>query len=489
MKIKPILLAEETGEGESQGGGVEVLKAPKAFRRAGGRSAAAAADKQEKETTAAEDREMFNKYNKLNSRGLPKQNSTLLQALNNAEKGEDEADELDDDQQDDQQDAPPPVRKEKKVDLLPPTDEKQEDPPVDSDDDLLKLDPAKIQNARGAPLSPKAADAFSRLKKGLTTKHTENEALKKEIEGLKTQLTEREGYDPELDKKYKSLKSEYDSEYFEKTDAFKEAYEKPIEVIKNDINNYFEIDPQDSDTIREVSGLFKQASELAAAGKKMAFAKVLNDIAEKHVDGGNVIQQMFSSDMLKWYDAINEYTKIYKVKDEERKQIISDKLKSRRNEGAGKIIGTIEEGVTSFKRNKKAVIDNLPDKLRDEYVKEIDDYAASIKDSVADFQLTGSLTPAITEVLQRGITSKAIEKELGIAWTAFGDIKNKNKILQDQVNDLQSKLTKLTGEPRRDSSTIRKPQTVTPANRYAPPARGTSRMAERLRANGGYDDE
>lgn len=482
MKTK--LQAKETGDPQG-GGGTDTIVKPKIGRKIASR--ATVIDDSDDGGDEPADRSLFNAYNKLRDDGKPKRNSTLFNAMNKAENPP-VADDVDDNADDGDDIEPPPTRepKKKKVDVLPTDDNKDV---RENDDDLLSLDVSKIQTARGAPISPKAAEAFDRLKKGLQTKNSELEASRKEVEALKVQLTEKGDVDPELTNKYNSLKQEYEAEYFEKTDAFKEAYEKPIEAIKADINGYFDIDPADSQSIGEVTSLFKQASELAASGKKMAFAKILDEIADKHIDGSTSIKSMFSQDMLRWYDAINEYTKIYKSKDDVRKQIIADKLKSRRTEGAGKIITTIDEGLASFKRNKKAVIDNLPDQLKKEYVTEIDEYASSIKDSVADFQLTGALTPKITEVLQRGITSKAIEKELNIAWSAFGDVTNKNKMLQEENADLKSKLSKLTGEPKRDNGVIKRPQPNDNSRGRQPLPRGVSRIADRLRAAGLNDDD
>lgn len=478
MKIKPVLQAEATENAEGGGAPASVIPSLKPSSKP-----VSSDEAEDSDDVTPADRSLFNKYNKLGQDGKPKRNSTLASALASVEQRENE-DEDEDDNEEEEEEPRPKAKKEKKPDPKPPTTESKEE----TDDDLLNLDVSKIQTARGGPISVNASQAFDKLKKGLKLRVDEIASLKEENEKLKTQLTEIPKGDPELQKKYDALRDEYDTEYFERTDAFKEAYEKPIEAIKEAINGYFEIDPEDKETISTVSTLFKQAADAAAAGKRMTFIRILDKISDDHIEGSNAIKAMFSQDMVKWYEAIGEYTKIYASKDASRKQIIADKMKSRRSEGAGRIITTIDEGVSSFKRNKKVVIDNMPDKLRDEYVKEIDDYAASIKDSVADFQLTGTLTPAITEVLQKGITAKAIEKELGIAWNAFGDLKNKNKILQDENADLKEKLAKLTGGPRSDRTVVKRP--VAPvSNGRQPVGRGTSRIAERLRASGAMDED
>lgn len=464
------LMAEQGNEGENNGGSGVNLFGNKQIL-SGGES-----DEGNIGSDVSSDIDLYSSYHKLprGSVTTPIQKSIIGEAINNTEKEDEEKNDKKDGKED--SDSKDDTSKEK--DTKEKDSSKKESTTEEDEEALLEIDPTKLTTKTGKPLSEASIKTITKFKNSLQRARAEIETLKKS--GVSDpQLTEKY---TALEKERNELRNRIDTEHFEQSEGFKETFIKPAVEAGQRISEFFELDPT-SDDFKDLQGLFGQAVESAEKGDKRSFFKIADKITSDHLEGGAAIQNIFAKEMQSLFDAYHTKAKALTDKGEERKKLVERNLEESRKKNVLSIDRDIESTVERFEASKQAVLTNLTGKEKEDYVALYKSNIPKIKQAMNEFAITGKISADLTEVINNGVTAKAIEHENKLAWTAFKDVMNQNKILKEELEKARAGIRKYTKEPdssckgsfvRNDSDTDTKKQ-------GANPSKGKSIIFESLR--------
>lgn len=316
-----------------------------------------------------------------------------------------------------------------------------------TDDELINLE---LTNKDGAPIGAKPAAGFKVLKERLKSVVEELKTLKSpeaqtkfttEIETLKTQLTERE-------KKIEELSSQIEDEMFENSPGFKEAFQKPVDNSIASIREYIDLDPKENpEDFKAANTLFVQASRLAYLGKRREYLKVMDELCDTFVEGGQAVKTAFATDAVNFFTAQKALADAVADKSENRKTIVENKMAEARSKSYSTTEAGIKKFIGKFEADNQRYIESLPDKMRDNFKKSYDESNKTVRQALAQFAATGTLPPSLNEIIGKGIAYDAVESKSATGWGAFVDAINKNKILEKEVAELRAKLKKHGREP------------------------------------------
>ncbi len=385
-------------------------------------------------------------YNRLKDDGVPKSKSILGKFADEEMEKEEPKDEEEEEEE--------PKEPQKKPEEQKKPDEKKPDEEEDDVKSLLGLDESTLTNARGEKITKETGKTIKMFKKTLERLNKENEELK--ARGTQDpELTEKLS---KLEKENLELKNQMDSEYFEKSDAYKQAYVVPIQEKAKAIEEYF-TDVKDKEELRQLNESWIKAERLAVKGDRLGFMKLADQIAEQFLEGGASISAAYAAEVRDYYTLIQDHNKISTEKGEDRKKIIASKLEGMRKQNLASTDRAIERHVDVFKANKRVVLDNLDDKTRKEYLETFEVPASKAKAAITDFMITGKINEDLEIIIQDGVTAKANQYESNLAWAAYKDVTNKASILEKENKELKEQIDKLSGNKGKDRGSYQSDQT------------------------------
>ena len=309
---------------------------------------------------------------------------------------------------------------------------------------LINIDPSKVKTKAGGSISTESGKVIAKFKENLTKLKNENDQLKKQV------------VDPQLTEKYKTLEDEhrvlkdrFDNEYFEKSPAFEAAYITPVTNQTLKVQKYFAhlTDENDSEEIVTLNRFFNQAIKAAEAGEEVQFNRIMDKIADEHVDGGGAIKGKFAIDMEKLFELTYSRKQAFEAKGEERKKNTELILQEQRSKNVNSIDSDLDRHVKAFEISKAPVLEGLDGEDKKEYIKLYAENVPLVKKAVSDFLVTGKINDNLKDIIKSGVTAKAMEHENKLAWVAYTDMNNKLKIVNEENQALKKKIAKLSGEP------------------------------------------
>ena len=380
------------------------------------------------------DLDVFNAYHKLDQRTGERRGSTLGKFANQVdeEKEDSEEDTKEDDFNQEEVSKQASSKDEGKKEL--------------TDQELLELDETKLVNAKGQPVSAATSATIKKFKESLTKKTAAIAELEEKLKAG-PQLTEESPEIKLIKEENSKLKKQIDDEYFEKSDAFKQAFVAPVQESISKLNQYFTHLTEDDGSAKELNALFAKAGKAAKSGDRVGFAKILDEIAEDHVDGGTAMKSVFGSDMLEWFKLTQAHEKAFNDKNEDRKKIVTRTLAEQRRSNVSSIDRDIQDGVAQFEFSKKAVLDGLNGEEKENYTKLYKERFSKVTESIGEFSITGKVNKDLTDVINDGVIAPALKHELNIAWAGFKDSMNKVAMLEKELAEVKSKLGKVSREP------------------------------------------
>ena len=429
MKLFNQPQVEEQGDGQSNGGGKGsgrgAIQLPAIFESPedSEQSDSDLGDSDPLDTAAG----LFQRYNKIDKKGNKTEKSALYESLKKIQ-SEDEEDSEGDGEEEKEEDNKEPEKKESEQ---------------LSDEDLLK---AKAVNKDGREISVQPAKLITGLKTRVQTLLSELEEAKKttvapeEVETLKTQLTEK-------DNKIKELQDRIDEEFFENSEGFKQTYSEPLNKSIKSVQSFFKHLAEDKAELASVQELFNEASNFAAAGNKEDFDSVIDKIAENYIDGGTVKKNSFARSSEKYFEQYRDYAQAIETKGEARRKMVESRITENRSKDISSIENDIERHVKKHLVDNKVFVDNLPKEMKVEYEKSVQTVREAAKQGIAQFALTGKMPEILNQLISRGVTYNAVEKQKEIGWAAFRDAVNRNKMAEEKIAELEKKLGKFTKEP------------------------------------------
>ena len=325
--------------------------------------------------------------------------------------------------------------------------EEEELKPEQEEDELkqlLDIDPSKVRTKAGSAISIESGKVIAKFKENLTKLKNENDQLRKQTA------------DPQLTEKYKALedehrvlKDQFENEHFEKSPAFEAAYIAPVTNQTLKVQKYFShlTDENDSEEIVSLNRFFNQAIKAAEAGEEVQFNRIMDKIADEHVDGGGAIKGKFAIDMEKLFELTYARKKAFEAKGEDRRKNTELILQEQRSKNVNSIDSDLDRHVRAFEISKAPVLEGLDGEDRKEYVKMYAENVPLVKKAVSDFLVTGKINDNLKEIIKSGVTAKAMEHENKLAWVAYSDMNNKLKIINEENQSLKKKIAKLSGEP------------------------------------------
>jgi hypothetical protein len=325
--------------------------------------------------------------------------------------------------------------------------EEEELKPEQEEDELkqlLDIDPSKVRTKAGGAISIESGKVIAKFKENLTKLKNENDQLKKQTA------------DPQLTEKYKALedehrvlKDQFENEHFEKSPAFEAAYIAPVTNQTLKVQKYFShlTDENDAEEIVSLNRFFNQAIKAAEAGEEVQFNRIMDKIADEHVDGGGAIKGKFAIDMEKLFELTYARKKAFEAKGEDRRKNTELILQEQRSKNVNSIDSDLDRHVRAFEISKAPVLEGLDGEDRKEYVKMYAENVPLVKKAVSDFLVTGKINDNLKEIIKSGVTAKAMEHENKLAWVAYSDMNNKLKIINEENQSLKKKIAKLSGEP------------------------------------------
>jgi hypothetical protein len=376
------------------------------------------------------DLDVFNAYHKLDQRTGERRGSTLGKFAN----------QVDEEEEDGKEDSKEETFKQE--DTFSKDDTKKEL----TDQELLDLDETKLVNAKGQQVSSATSATIKKFKESLTKKTATIAELEEKLKAG-PQLTEESPEIKLIKEENAKLKKQIDDEYFEKSDAFKQAFVAPVQESINKLNQYFTHLTEDDGSAKELNSLFAKAGKAAKAGDRVGFAKLLDEIAEDHVDGGTAMKSVFGSDMLEWFKLTQAHEKAFSDKNEDRKKIVTRTLAEQRRSNVSSIDRDIQDSVSQFEFSKKAVLDGLEGEEKENYTKLYKDRFNKVTESIGEFSITGKVNKDLTDVINDGVIAPALKHELNIAWAGFKDSMNKVSMLEKELAEVKARLGKVSREP------------------------------------------
>ena len=325
--------------------------------------------------------------------------------------------------------------------------EEEELKPEQEEDELrqlLDIDPSKVRTKAGGAISVESGKVIAKFKENLTKLKNENDQLRKQTA------------DPQLTEKYKALedehrvlKDQFENEHFEKSPAFEAAYIAPVTNQTLKVQKYFShlTDENDAEEIVSLNRFFNQAIKAAEAGEEVQFNRIMDKIADEHVDGGGAIKGKFAIDMEKLFELTYARKKAFEAKGEDRRKNTELILQEQRSKNVNSIDSDLDRHVRAFEISKAPVLEGLDGEDRKEYVKMYAENVPLVKKAVSDFLVTGKINDNLKEIIKSGVTAKAMEHENKLAWVAYSDMNNKLKIINEENQSLKKKIAKLSGEP------------------------------------------
>lgn len=383
---------------------------------------------------------LHNAYHGLNSKGeRPK--SAIAEALKELEDEESGG-------SDDEKEGDAPVKEKARKDDSQKTKEEETKEELTTEE-LLK---AEARNKDGRPLTLQSSKLIEQLKSKITTLSEEGKKYQapeikqklEEYDSLKTQLTET------LEKN-KQLQERFDEEFFESSDAFKEAIEKPyekaFEKVAGFFNHYDKKDPDDKVIISEVASLLKEAAAASAAGDTATLLDKVEDMS-KFIKGqpGGAVHNAFYRAMDVYAEAAANQVKAYQEKGENRKKLVETRVTESRSQKIGSVESDLSSFLKKFEADQKVFTEHLPDDLRTKYVDSYKSNEKIVKGALAKYAVSGQIPQELNTVIAKGVAYDATVQEKVLAWGAFKDADNQNKMLKEEVNKLKTTLSKYTGK-------------------------------------------
>lgn len=324
--------------------------------------------------------------------------------------------------------------------------DKKEASPEEEVKELLDLKIEEIKTGSGKPISKASGEVISKFKSHLTRLNQEITELKAKEPSSNPQLTEEF---EKIKKERDELKNQIDTELFEKSDGFKQAFIQPVIESHNKISKYFgKLDPkEDADEITSVRALLEKSVAFAEAGDQDSFAETLDQIVDDHIGGGSSKKALFAADMMNLFKVTQDKVQAFTDKNMNRKKVVEAKLEQARRNNTVSIDRDIDTHIAKFEIEKKAILDGLDDKEREAYTSKYKNNVKKFKESITDFAITGKISEDFAHVIQQGITAEAIKHENSMLFAGYKDSMNLVTQKNDEIKELKAKLAKLSGEP------------------------------------------
>lgn len=319
----------------------------------------------------------------------------------------------------------------------PESDDKKDPEDDDGDDEkdeLDKVDISQVKTKDGKPVSVQVSKFIDDLKRDRQEKAKLIKQLQEEIN---KKAVESEEY-IKLKNENEELKQRFDLELFRESPAFKEAYEKPIERARDNLKKYIANIPEDDKV--EATKLFQKAWDYALNGNEAEFSDVVDELASNVLRAGTAKTTQFANAMDKWYEAIQQYSNVFKLKSEQREKAIKTRLSQMRQESISSAEHQIEMFTKEFEIQRKPIIKALDEKNRQEYLNAIQTAKEDIKSELVDFATTGQISERLSKALSQAAVYESINKELSLAWHAYKNLLDKTKVLEEELNEAKESL-------------------------------------------------
>jgi regulator of replication initiation timing len=373
-------------------------------------------DEPELGATSSDDIELYNRFQRgrggRTARG-PEPKGVIQKSLEKTYKeheegaSEDNAEEEDDTTKEDDTKAPAAKK--------PAEEKKADESKTDDDDAILNVPLDSLKNKQGVPISDYVKDHIKTLRSSIGKYKTKAEELEKKLQSTEKAPPEEL---TKLQKENEELRARIDTEHFENSDAFKETYIAPLNAASKDVEKFFPAE-LDKEQTALLASKFEEAKNAAMKGDEITFYKVVDDISEEFIDGGSALKNAFAAKMGKFHEKLVDYTNAYKDKSEARKQHVEKFTKEMRQKNSGSIEVEIDSYVDKMVTDKAELIDALPEAIRTEYMKNLDEGKKVIKNGLARMALTGETPKEMREILKKGVIADAIVQENRVLATGY----------------------------------------------------------------------
>ncbi len=332
---------------------------------------------------------------------------------------------------------------------------------------ILKLDASKLVGKNGAPITADSQAHFEKIR-GYVGKY-KNQVAELEAKLAATQSTEKVAGSPEYEaviKERDELRQRIDIEQFEQSEGFKLTYEKPYEDARAAVAKFFPSTGMDEDDFAKLSQAFKEANAAAAAGDELKFYSIVDEIADSSlITGGQSYKNKFAQRMETYYEKLTALTEAKTVKSEERKAFVEKNMMDVRGKNSRGAEAAVEDYTNRLLIDKAELLENVPEEMRNTYVKSIKDNVAIVKRDLAKMTVTGEVTEDLSKIIQRGVSHDALYQENQTLAAGYNDAVRKVKILEGRIEELQKGRAKQTAPTDGNRYPARAPQSTEKTDR------------------------
>lgn len=328
-----------------------------------------------------------------------------------------------------------PEKKEEKKE-----DDAQEDETEDKKDDVEEILLTKSGN--------KASKQVTEFIKKQKAKIAElEEKVKSGTGSIDPQLTEKATKYDEVIKERDEYKAKIDRIAYQESPEFKDTFVEPLKQARSKIQSVVDV-PQDE--LEDAKALFSKAGQYA--GKDISkFLGVVDEIIDAGFVTGNSKTRLFTKYMEDWHETAEKYITAVEEKENDSKSVVASESRAVRSKHTQEIHRDIDTFVETFKADSRLKINALEGKDKERYMSFVQ-ASSKTKEDINDFAATGKMTKSLVETIQQGLIAETLRAESDIIRKGWVDTQNKNKILSDQVKELQDKIDILSGNGKRGSS-------------------------------------
>lgn len=299
------------------------------------------------------------------------------------------------------------------------------------EEDILNLDPASLRSKSGAPITNEAQANFNKIKDFAKKYKSEVAELKTKLE--KAQSTESSAPEVEaMKKELDELRSRVDIEQFESSEGFIQTYEKPMIDAKNAVAKFFPSSMEEDDVVK-LTAAFKQAHDSAIKGNEVEFYRIVDDISDNLVDGGQSLKNAFAGKMEKYYEKLIAWAEAKTNKGEDRKKFVERNMQEVRGRNTKGVEASVEDYIRKVMADKAELLDGIDETQRTKYVKSIEDNRAVVKNHLAKMTVTGEVSSELAAIIQKGIVADSLGQENAILAQGYIDAGRRIKQLEEKV--------------------------------------------------------